>query len=259
MELGRFVYVMQSKRKWKVHLLSWGLEDSSRNIALGSRDFRLLLWSVQMWIVIPEKLVCVSLTRVVWPSFCWLKPVILIVRLSMGQPHEDWNIPHHSWLLKTLHPALKNNKHSPVTNSSKFPTQPHRKTPLSQVYQRADEKYSIQWPSWEFSLDTILPGTSLTNFLYLPLLCKQLWAPAVLLGTSSKDFFLSNKACGNVRSSLCAAFCLRSLSPHLSLHVFQSNMTFFWLTIGTREAEIKMIADWIHLGKFMIPYHENTK
>jgi hypothetical protein len=108
---------MQSKRKSKVHPLAGGWEESNRNTEIGILRTQAFLvvctdgddYSRQMGL-------CVINSRSV-TRYWWLKPVILIVRLSMGHHMRTGTFLITVGLLKTLHMALKNNKHSPLANS----------------------------------------------------------------------------------------------------------------------------------------------
>jgi hypothetical protein len=64
--------------------------------------------------------------------------------------------------------------------------------PLSWEDQRVIEDYPIQWPSWYFS----------TRLLYIPQVCKQLWAPAHMLGSPSTGPLLHNKPCAGMCLSM---------------------------------------------------------
>jgi hypothetical protein len=91
------------------------------------------------------------------------------------------------------------------------------------------------------SWDTLLSWTSPINFLYLSLVCKQLWSPDLLLRTASNNSS-PNKSCAEILSHTRASFNLKSLTLFVSLHAFQSNKPFFQVTIGIQEEEIRMIA-----------------
>jgi hypothetical protein len=151
-ELGRFVG--QNKRKSKVHPLAGGWEDTSRNLALGSLRIQAFLVVCTDGDVIPRKLVYVSLTLIVWARCWWRKPIILIVRVSIGQPHEDWTLPHHRWLAENSTPSR--NKHSTNIQLEPFtrnlpPSLKERLHYLRSV-KGPMEHIPVQWPSWELSL-----------------------------------------------------------------------------------------------------------